>query len=496
MHTPHIAPTLATQTIALPRAKVGVFGIGLAAYWPQFDGLKERLEGYQREVEAHLAGFGAEVVSAGLVDNAPAAMAAGDLFAQANVDLIICYVGTYATSSQVLPAVQRVKKPVLVLNLQPSASLDYANIDTGEWLANCCACCVPEISNAFARCRIDFNVVSGQLQPESPAGAKAWATIADWVRAAGVMRALNHSRIGFLGHTYPGMLDLYSDNTMIQAQTGAHVEMLEMDDLEQRVNAVSAAQLQAKEHEIRDTFEFAQQGRDKISMPVSPVSLTWSARVACGLDALVKDFDLQGLTYYHRGIDGNIFEQLGAALIVGNSLLTARGVPCAGEGDLKTCLSMFILDRFGAGGSFTEFYAMDFNENFVLMGHDGPMHIAISEGKPVLRGLGLFHGKRGYGLSVEAKVKYGPITILGTTQTADGKLKFLVAEGEAIPGQTFQIGNTNSRLKFSLGPAEFMDTWCTHGPTHHVALGIGHLRSKLDKLARMMDIEIVLVAGG
>ena len=190
---------------------------------------------------------------------------------------------------------------------------------------------------------------------------------------------------------------------MIHAQTGVHVEVLEMDDLEKRVNAVTPAQLQAKEQEIRDTFEFAQQGRDKISMPVSPDSLTWSARVACGLDALVKDFDLQGLTYYHRGIDGNVYEQLGAGLIVGNSLLTARNIPCAGEGDLKTCLSMFIMDRFGAGGSFTEFYAMDFNENFVLMGHDGPMHIAISEGKPVLRGLGLFHGKRGYGLSVEAK---------------------------------------------------------------------------------------------
>ncbi len=468
-------------------AKIGVFGIGLAAYWPQFEGLKERLEGYQRQVEARLAGFDAEIISAGLVDTAPLAAAAGDLFIQSNVDLIVCYVGTYATSSQVLPAVQRTGRPVLVLNLQPAPQLDYENTDTGEWLANCCACCVPEISNAFARSRIKFNVVSGQLEED----VRAWGIIQEWIQAASVLRQLNRSRIGFLGHTYPGMLDMYSDFTMIHGQTGAHVEVLEMDDLEKRVNAVTEAQVRVKIDEIKNTFELAQQGRDKISQSVLPDALAWSAKVACGLDALVKDFDLQGLTYYYRGMDGNAFETLGASLIVGNSLLTARGVPCSGEGDLKTCLSQFIMDRLGAGGSYTEFYAMDFVEQFILMGHDGPMHIKIAEGKPVLRGLGLFHGKRGYGLSVEAKVKYGPITILGTTQTAEGQLRFLVAEGESIPGPTMRIGNTNSRLKFALGPAEFMDTWCSYGPTHHVALGVGHQINKIEKLARMLGIEFI-----
>ena len=281
---------------------------------------------------------------------------------------------------------------------------------------------------------------------------------------------------------------------MIHAQTGAHVEVLEIDDLHVRVDAVKPAQIKAKEAEIRAQFEFAAKGRDKISQPVLPKALAWSARVACGLDALVKDFDLQGLTYYYRGLDGNASERLGASLIVGNSLLTARGVPCSGEGDLKTCLSMLVMDRLGAGGSYTEIYAMDFAENFILMGHDGPMHIAIAEGRPLLRGLGLFHGKRGYGLSVEAKVKYGPVTILCTTQTAEGKLKWLAAEAESIPGATMQIGNTNSRLKFALPPAEFMDAWCAEGPTHHVALGIGSQIGKLRKLARLMGIELAVVA--
>ncbi|MCA9450875.1 MAG: arabinose isomerase, partial [Candidatus Omnitrophica bacterium] len=266
---------------------------------------------------------------------------------------------------------------------------------------------------------------------------------------AGVMRQVNYSRIGFLGHTYPGMLDMYSDFTMHHAQLGTHIEVLEIDDLQVRVDAVTDEEIEAKIAEIKEVFDLAEPGRDKISQPITPESLNWSARVACGLDQLVADFDLNGLTYYYRGLNSNPSEELGAGLIVGNSLLTARGVPASGEGDLKTCVVMLMMDRLEAGGSYTEFYAMDFNEEFILMGHDGPGHIAISDEKPVLRGLGLYHGKRGYGISVEFNVKIGPVTILGLSQTADGRLKMLAAEGESIPGPTLQIGNTNSRLKFA-----------------------------------------------
>lgn len=479
------------------QAKIGIFGIGLAAYWAQFEGLKERLTGYQKTIEQRLTDMGAEVVSAGLTDTAPTAQAAGDLFARENVDLIICYVGTYATSSQVLPAVQRRKAPVLILNLQPTASLDYPNTDTAEWLANCCACCVPEISNAFARSGIQFNVVSGLLNPvEGRANQyyeRAWSEINDWIQAATVMRELNYSRIGFLGHTYPGMLDMYSDFAMHHAQLGAHIEVLEIDDLHARIAAVTDHDISAKLTEIKATFDLAEGGSDKISMPVTDDALHWAAKVAAGLDKLVADFDLNGLAYYYRGLDGNDNEVVGSSLIVGNSLLTAQGIPASGEGDLKTAIAMLIMDRLKAGGSFTEFYAMDFADDFILMGHDGPGHVAISAEKPVLRGLGLFHGKRGYGLSVEFKVQPGPITILGVTQTMAGRLKLMAAEGEAISGPTMQIGNTNSRLKFALDPATFMNRWAEAGPTHHVALGLGHQVSKIEKLARMLGLELVVV---
>jgi L-arabinose isomerase len=224
-----------------------------------------------------------------------------------------------------------------------------------------------------------------------------------------------------------------------------------------------------------------------------PEALYWSAKVAAGLDRLVADFRLDSLSYYYRGTDANPQEQLAAGLILGNTLLTGRGVPCSGEGDTKNAIAMLMMDRLDAGGSFTEFYAMDFVDQFLLMGHDGPFHLAIADGKPELRGLGLFHGKRGHGISVEARVKTGPITILGLTQTREGNLKFLVAEGESIAGPILRIGNTNSRIRFPIGPAEFMDAWCAEGPTHHCALGVGHVAKDIEKVARILGLKIVRI---
>jgi L-arabinose isomerase len=477
-------PPAAARSRPAPSARVGVFGIGLATYWPQFEGLKQRIEGYQARVEERVRELGGDVVSAGLVDTEHAARAAGELFASSQVDLVLCHAVTYATSSTVLPVIQAAKVPAVLLGLQPTATLDYADIDTAEWLANCAACCVPEIAGALTRARIPYDAVAGTIEDDP----RAWQKIGAWVRAAGAARSLRRARLGFMGHTYPGMLDLYSDFTAVSAQLGAHVEVLEIDDLGVRVASAADAQVAAKIEEIKAAFTFADPSADPIAGPVTDEQLDWSARVAVGLDTLAGDYDLDGLTYYYRGAD-NEAERLGAGVIVGNSLLTARGVVTSGEGDLKTNIAQLLLDRLGAGGSFTEYYALDFAEEFVLMGHDGPGHIAIAQEQPTLRALKLFHGKRGTGLSVEFKVAYGPITIVGCTQTAEGALKLIVAEGESIPGQTFRIGNTNSRLRFSLPPAEFFERWCEHGPTHHVALGVGHVAREVRNVARLLDLE-------
>ncbi len=486
------------------RGKVGLFGIGLAAYWPQFPGMKERLEGYQHIVCDRLRRW-ADVVDAGLVDSAPAAASAGDLFAREQVELIVCYIGTYATSSQVLPAVQRAHAPVLILNLQPVSRLDYPRTDTHEWLANCSSCCAPEISCAFARSRIDFHIVTGVLgvengrfkeaQPTHPAAVAAWDEIRDWVRAATVVSRLRKSRIGFLGHTYPGMLDMYSDFTQHTAQLGTHIEVLELCDLARRLPGPHEKPVSDKREEAESMFDISQDSpSDPLAKKPTPEEMEWACRVAVALDRLVADFDLHGLAYYYRGLDGNEYERLGAGLILGNSLLTARGIPCSGEGDLKNCQAMKIMDLLGAGGSYTELYAMDFDDDFLLMGHDGPFHLEIAEGKPILRGLGLYHGKRGYGVSVEAKVRLGPITLLAMTQTADGRLKLLASQGESIAGPTLAIGNTNSRIKFKIGLTEWVNRWCRQGPTHHCALGVGHELPAIRRIAALIGLELAEIA--
>jgi L-arabinose isomerase len=468
---------------------VGIFGIGLAAYWPQFEGLRERLEGYQQGIQARLETMGAEVVSAGLVDTASAARHAGASIAAAGVDLVMLYTATYATSSQVLPTVQGIGAPLVILNLQPTRTLDYEGMTTGEWLANCSACCVPEIAGALTRARIPYRIVTGTLLDGDP----AWDVLREWLDAAYAVHCLRTARIGFLGHTYPGMLDMYSDFTQVHAQTGAHVEVLEIDDLVERVESAEAADVERKGEEIRETFDLADAGVDPIAADITPEIFDWSARVAVGLDRLIEDFELDGLTYYYRGSGGNAAERVTAGLIVGNSLLTARGVPASGEGDLKTNVGMLLLDRLGAGGSYTEFYALDFDDEFVLMGHDGPGHLAIAEGRPVARALKLYHGKAGAGLSIEMKVRLGPVTILGVTQTADGRLKLIAAEGESIAGPTFRIGNTNSRIRFAATPTAFFDAWCAEGPTHHVALGVGHQVARLRKVGDLLGLELAVV---
>jgi L-arabinose isomerase len=480
--------TAATDTAL--RARIGVFGIGLEAYWPQFAGLRERIEGYQRRVEERVRELGGEVVSAGLVDTERAACAAGDRFAAAQVDLVLCHAVTYATSSTVLPVIRAARVPALLLALQPAATLAYESVDTAEWLANCAACCVPEIAGALTRARIAYDTVAGTIEDDE----RAWAKIGAWVRAAGAARALRRARLGFMGHTYPGMLDLYSDFTAIHAQLGAHVEVLEIDDLAARANAATAADIAAKIDEIHRVFAFADPSDDPIAGPVTDEQLDWSARVAVGLDKLAAEFDLDGLTYYYRGADGNEAERLAAGLIVGNSLLTARGIITSGEGDLKTNVAQLLLDRLGAGGSFTEYYALDFDDDFILMGHDGPGHIATAQEHPTLRALKVFHGKRGAGLSVEFKVRHGPITIVGCSQTATGRLKLIAAEGESVAGETFRIGNTNSRLRFRLPPADFFERWCEQGPTHHVALGVGHVAAEVRNVARLLDLDWTQVA--
>lgn len=469
--------------------RVGLFGIGLDAYWPQFKGLKARLEGCLGVVRGRLARPGVQVVNLGLIDTPPKALEAGHQFRAADVDLIFLHVTTYALSSTVLPVVRRAKVPVIVLNLQPVPAIDYAKFNqmadrtamTGEWLAHCASCPVPEIASVFNRAGIQFHQITGMLQDDP----EFWSEVDAWIEAARVVQVMSHNRLGLMGHYYGGMLDIYTDLTRQCAVFGGHMELLEVDELAARRREVTARAIKSRVADFKRVFD--------VQADCSASELDRAARTSVALDRLVEEHDLGSLAYYYMGTGNAENEDAISSIILGNSLLTARGVPVAGEYEVKNAQAMKILDTLGVGGSFTEYYAMDFNADVVLMGHDGPGHIAIAEGKTKVRPLQVYHGKVGRGLSVEMCVKHGPVTLLSVVETGDGKLKLLVAEGESVPGPILEIGNTNSRYRFSIGARKFVNDWNSHGPAHHCAVGVGHVAHKLEKLGKLLGIESVKV---
>ncbi len=468
--------------------KIGIFGIGLDTYWKQYDGLLTRLMGYLTTVSGKIKRDNAIIIQGGMVDCPDKAHEAASLFKREEVDIIFLYITTYALSSTVLPVVQHVKVPVIILNLQPGNAIDYAWFNklgdrskmTGEWLANCQGCSVPEIANVFNRCDIPFHQISGTLQDK-----ESWTEINEWIDAAIVLKTMRNNRMGFLGHYYCGMLDVYSDFTLQSSVFGTHIQQLEMCDLNDLRNEVSENEIHQKRIEIENKFEIINE--------CSEDELNRAAKTAVALDNLVKKHNLGSLCYYYDGASGNEYENIITSVIVGNSLLTAKNIPVAGEAEVKNIQAMKIMDSFGAGGSFTEFYLMDFNDDVLLMGHDGPGHLAIAEGKPILKPLKEYHGKPGKGLSVEMKVKNGPVTILAVAEAKGGKLKLIVAEAESVPGPILEIGNTNSRYRFKITIKEFMNRWCKEGPSHHCAIGTGHISSKILKLGALLNIEVIKV---
>lgn len=469
--------------------KIGLFGIGLDTYWSQFEGLKNRLEGYLNLVEQKISIIHPSVVNAGLIDNPDKAFQAGKLFKTEDVDLIFLYVSTYALSSTVLPVVQRAKVPVIILNLAPEVSIDYENFNamsdrtqmTGEWLAFCSACPVPEIANVFKRVGIKFHQITGMLNNDP----QCWNEVTEWVEAAKVANIMAFNRMGCMGHYYSGMLDIYTDLTQQYASFGGHIELLEVEELTELRKEVNQQEIEDRLRLFDETFDI------QSDCPVD--ELQKAAITSVALDKLVQKHQLGSMAYYYKGTGNPENEEAISSIILGNSLLTANGIPVAGEYEIKNVQAMKIMDSFGAGGSFTEYYAMDFKDDVVLMGHDGPGHIAIAEGKTKVRPLHVYHGKVGKGVSVEMRVKNGPVTLLSVVEKQGGGLMLLHAEGLSVPGPVLEIGNTNSRYKFEPGARNFVNRWNSHGPAHHCAVGIGHISSKIEKLGSLLNLEVIKV---
>lgn len=412
---------------SVKKTRIGLYGIGLDTYWGQFEGLHDRLQGYQKQIAERMSAIhgSVEVINTGIVDTPEKARRTGRFLAEKNVDAIFLYISTYALSSTVLPVVQAVDVPVIVLSLQPTPAIDYKWFNalgdrgrmTGEWLAYCQACSAPEIASVFNRAEIDYHLITGTLEDEA-----AWLEIEEWVEAINLAAELRDTNIGLLGHYYGGMLDVYSDVTKLASVFGTHFEILEMSTLYRYSRETTNKQISSMEKQFQDNFIVDPGCQSK--------ALLRAARTAAALDKLVTSHKLGALAYYYGGSDDERYEAITTSVIPGNTLLTKKGVPVAGEYEIKNVIAMKILDLMGRGGSFSEFYAMDLNDDIVMLGHDGPGHAGIAEGKVRLVPLPVFHGKPGEGLSIQMRVKEGPVTMLSVVQEPDGSVKLLAAEGK------------------------------------------------------------------
>lgn len=471
-------------------ARVGLFGVGYHVYWKQFPGLLDELHNKLNVLDSKIQGNRVEVVNFGIVDKAQDAYALVARLKAADLDLVFCDMVTYATSATFGIIVRSLDIPIVLVALQPLAALDYANATTYMQLVNDDFCSVPEFTGVAIRMgKPAPEVILGTLENDPQADAE----IADWCDVAKALNSARHARIGHFGHPIEHMLDMQTDQTALTAAFGCHIVQTEADDLLRLSRDVTAEEIEEKREEILELFDTPDPGSDPLTRRLTDEHLTTAARVAVTLDKFVEHHELDGLAYYYEGEPGSELRTIVTNLIVGNSLLTAAGFPMCGESDLKTCLAMLLMDRIDIGGSFAEFHPIDFKEGFVLVGHDGPHHINIADGKPVLRSLTKYHGKPGNGASVEFRIKDGPITMLSIGLTAQGRFKFVLAEGQSVHGPIPATGNTNTRGFFEPDVRTFLKRWVAAGPTHHFALGIGHRAQTLARIATALGIEHVIV---
>ena len=471
-------------------ARIGYFAVGHAIYWDQFEGLLEQLMKYHSEAAQLILENEVELIDYGMIDSNEKAYEALNKIKGDSPDILFCNMVTYATSAVFAPIIREVNLPVVLLALQPLQGLDYTKASTRMQLENDNICSVPEFTGvAFRFGKKVADIIIGALYEDE----KVQKDIAEWCDIAKVLHDLKGARIGLMGHVLEAMYDMHTDPTAVSAAFGVHVPLLEIDDAVHIYKRVTEEEITSKIALIKQEFDMPEPESDPVTRKLSDEDLYQAAKSAVTLDKLVEQYHLTGLAYYYEGEADSLQRRLATTFIVGNSLLNGQGIPMCGEFDIKTCLAMLIMDRLNIGGSFAEFHPLDFKEDFILVGHDGPHHIAVAEGKPVLRSLIKYHGKPGSGASVEFKLREGPITMLGITQTAKGTFKFVIGEGISKKGPIPPTGNTNTRGFFEPNTRDFIKKWVMEGPTHHYALGIGHHAGTIKKIADVLGIEAIIV---
>lgn len=474
----------------MKKAKIAIVTLGHYIYFSQFECLKQELMLKSREFRDYLDGNRENVVDIGYIDCVDEAFDAVKRLKTEDADLLFIILSTYVPSAVCAQFARYVDIPQILVAIQPLAHLDYSHTTTYMQLANDDVCAMPEIAGVYER--------MGKSIPPCIVAASAQHDVIkkevdEWVAAANAMAGFKYETIGYLGHTYEGMYDMHTDPTAFTAAFGAHVKMLEMCELYKLSAEVTDEEISKKIDEITDIFEICDPSIDPLTDYVAKSDMEYSARQSVALDKLVRNNKLAALAYYYKSEAENPYEQLAANLIIGNTLLTSAGIPLAGEADLKTAAAMLIMKNIGGGGSFAEIHPFDVESDVVLIGHDGPHNTQIAQGRPRLRKLKKYHGKSGSGIGVEFSLRSGPITLLSINVDRNGRFRMIAAEGESIPGEIPQTGNTNTRVSFGCDVCEFLARWCEAGPTHHLALGVGHHMNELRKFSRLSGIELIEV---
>ncbi|MBR2949220.1 MAG: arabinose isomerase [Lachnospiraceae bacterium] len=466
------------------KAKVGVFSIALGAYLPQFPSLVPEFEA-QFEAFKKTIPDTVEIIDGGMVTTKEQSQAAGDKFRAADVDLVFMQLLTYATSYNMLPAVKDLDVPVVLVNVQKLKALDYDHTDIASWLGEGYACgAVGEMVADLERYGKRHAVITGVVEGGDPRVQKQ---IEEWCLAANCRRRFRQTNIAQIGRPYPGMMDLYIDESNLYRRMGLYTKQFDWEKMWAIADNITDEEvIRAKAQDILDTFDIEGGGS---------IEEVWEmAKYVVAFEQWVKDEELGMIASHYDGYATGKAGVLDSMLIPAFSMLIKQGTACAVEGDMKVAMAMSILKTISGTGQLAEMYSIDFNDDICIIGHSGSGDADFSlERKPTMKIMEVFHGKTGGGYLTRFYPPTGDITYLAITQDGNGKFKFIVAEGVNEEGKVLSIGDTNMRTRFSIDAREFVNQWSEAGPTHHYAAALGRHADVIEKVAKIFDVPCQIV---
>ena len=466
------------------KAKVGVFSIALGAYLPQFPSLvpefEKQFEDFKKSIPDTV-----EIVDGGVVTTKEMSQAAGDKFRAADVDLVFMQLLTYATSYNMLPAVKDLDVPVVLVNVQKLKALDYDTAGTAEWLGEAYACgAVGEMVADLNRYGKRSAVITGVVEGGDPAVEKE---IREWCLAAQCRRRFRDTNIARIGRPYPGMMDLYIDESNLYRRMGLYTKQFDWEKIWAIADDITDEKaIRAKAEDILDTFDIVGGGT---------IDDVWEmAKYVVAFEQWVKDEQIGLVASHYDGYAKGIAGVVDSLLIPAFSMLIKQGTACAVEGDMKVAMAMSILKTISGTGQLAEMYTIDFNDDVTLIGHSGSGDYDISQAKkPTMKMMDVFHGKTGGGYLTQFYPPTGPITYLAITQDGEGHFKFVAAEGINEEGKILQNGDTMMRTRFACSASEFVTRWSETGPTHHFGAAVGHQISVIKKVAKVFNVPLEIV---